>query len=40
VDVSGDEEFVELVRSALLAALEGLPPYALFGLIPFSYRVG
>lgn len=28
------------VRSGLLAALEALPPYALFGLVTFSNRIG
>lgn len=28
------------VRSGLLAALEALPPYALFGLVTFSHSVG
>lgn len=42
VDLSrgADEDFVELTRSALLAALEALPPYALFGLITFGTQVG
>jgi hypothetical protein len=30
---------VELVRSALLASLEALPPYTLFGLATFSHQV-
>ncbi|KAJ9517351.1 hypothetical protein QJQ45_016723 [Haematococcus lacustris] len=40
VDVSGDEDFLEVVRSGLLAALEVLPPYTQFGLITFSNKVG
>ncbi|GFH27007.1 uncharacterized protein HaLaN_25258, partial [Haematococcus lacustris] len=40
VDISGDEEFLEVVRSGLLAALEVLPPYTQFGLITFSNKVG
>ena len=36
VDVAGSSEFMELVRSALSAALEALPPAALLGLITFS----
>ncbi len=35
----GSHEFIELVRSALEAALEALPPAALFGLITFSDKV-
>eukprot|EP00195_Chlamydomonas_chlamydogama_P017072 CAMPEP_0202896248 /NCGR_PEP_ID=MMETSP1392-20130828/5266_1 /ASSEMBLY_ACC=CAM_ASM_000868 /TAXON_ID=225041 /ORGANISM="Chlamydomonas chlamydogama, Strain SAG 11-48b" /LENGTH=777 /DNA_ID=CAMNT_0049581523 /DNA_START=303 /DNA_END=2636 /DNA_ORIENTATION=+ len=40
VDTAGEEDFIELVRSALLAALEALPPGALFGLITFSNKLG
>mmetsp|Transcript_12575 Transcript_12575/g.35332 ORF Transcript_12575/g.35332 Transcript_12575/m.35332 type:complete len:804 (+) Transcript_12575:541-2952(+) len=40
VDVTGDEDFLELVKSALLAALEALPPLALFGIVTFSDKVG
>lgn len=40
VDVSGGEEFLELVRSSLEAALEALPPVTRFALITFSNRVG
>eukprot|EP00798_Chlamydomonas_sp_ICE-L_P009712 gene9712-7580_t len=40
VDVSGGEDFLELVRSALLASLEALPPAAQFGLITFSNKSG
>ena len=39
VDVCGGEEYVELIRSALQAALEAMPAGALFGLITFSTRV-
>ena len=35
----GGIEFIELVRSALEAALEALPPAALFGLVTFSDKV-
>jgi hypothetical protein len=34
------EDFLELVKSALLAALEALPPAALFGLVTFSHKLG
>lgn len=42
VDASrgADEEFLESVRSGLRAALEALPPPALFGLVTFSDVVG
>ncbi|CAI5496509.1 unnamed protein product [Closterium sp. Naga37s-1] len=40
VDVSGSEEFLELVKSSLLAALEALSPAALFGLVTFGSKVG
>lgn len=33
------EDFLELVKSALHAALEALPPAARFGLISFSNKV-
>ncbi|CAI7906774.1 unnamed protein product, partial [Closterium sp. NIES-53] len=39
VDVSGSEEFLELVKSSLLAALEALSPAALFGLVTFGSKV-
>ena len=39
VDVCGGEDYLELVRSALQAALEAMPAGALFGLITFSSRV-
>lgn len=39
VDLCGGEDCVEQSRSALLAALEALPPEALFGLITFSNKV-
>ena len=39
VDVCGGEEYLELIRSALQAALEAMPAGALFGLITFSTRV-
>ncbi|XP_078433788.1 sec23/sec24 transport family protein [Wolffia australiana] len=40
VDLSSSEEFLELVKSALLAALEGLSPGSLFGLMTFSHKIG
>lgn len=40
VDLSASEEFLELIKSALLAALEALGPGSLFGLATFSYKVG
>ncbi|KAK3249379.1 hypothetical protein CYMTET_41189, partial [Cymbomonas tetramitiformis] len=40
VDLSGGEEFLELVKSALLAALEALPSVTLFGLVTFSHKLG
>lgn len=39
VDMTGGEEWLELVRIALEAGLEGLPPHTMFGLITFSQRV-
>lgn len=40
VDLSSSEDFLELVKSALLAALEALGPGSLFGLITFSHKIG
>nr|XP_009411948.1 PREDICTED: protein transport protein SEC23-like [Musa acuminata subsp. malaccensis] len=40
VDLSSSEEFLELVKSSLLAALEALVPGSLFGLVTFSHKVG
>ncbi|GAB4824695.1 Protein transport protein S23 D [Ancistrocladus abbreviatus] len=40
VDLSSSEEFLELTKSALLAALEALVPGALFGLATFSHKLG
>lgn len=40
VDLSSSEEFMELTKSALLAALEALPSGALFGLATFSLKLG
>ena len=40
VDVSGSEDFVEVVKSGILALLEALPPYVLFGLITVSDSIG
>jgi Sec23/Sec24 trunk domain len=39
VDVCCGEDTLELMRSALQAALEALPPAARFGLITYSQRV-
>ncbi|KAK9831909.1 hypothetical protein WJX81_008153 [Elliptochloris bilobata] len=39
VDAGGGEEWLELVRGALAAALEALPPTALFGLVTFGTQV-
>ncbi|KAL9235423.1 hypothetical protein vseg_010181 [Gypsophila vaccaria] len=40
VDLSSSEEFIDLIKSALLAALEALPLGALFGLATFSVKLG
>ncbi|OAY38211.1 protein transport protein SEC24 [Manihot esculenta] len=40
VDLSSSEEFLELTKSALQAALEALAPGALFGLATFSHKLG
>ncbi|KAK1322851.1 hypothetical protein QJS10_CPA02g00990 [Acorus calamus] len=40
VDLSSSEEFLELTKSALLAALEALLPGSLFGLLTFSHKIG
>ncbi|KAL5213982.1 hypothetical protein ABZP36_003134 [Zizania latifolia] len=40
VDLSSSEEFLELVKSALLAALEAVSPGSLFGLLTFSSKIG
>ncbi|GMH12173.1 hypothetical protein Nepgr_014014 [Nepenthes gracilis] len=40
VDLSSSEEFLELTKSALLAALEALGHGALFGLATFSHKLG
>ena len=39
VDTTGTEEYLELVRCSLLAALEALPPCTEFGLATFSDKV-
>ena len=39
VDVTAPEETLELVRAALVAALEAVGPHALFGVVTFSDRV-
>ncbi|CAN1252114.1 Protein transport protein Sec24A [Linum perenne] len=40
VDLSSSEEFLELTKSALEAALEALGPGSLFGLVTFSHKIG
>ncbi|KAK4441295.1 protein transport protein Sec24A [Sesamum alatum] len=40
VDLSSSEEFLELTKSALLAALEAIGPGSLFGLATFSHKIG
>ncbi|XP_004517291.1 protein transport protein SEC23 D-like isoform X1 [Cicer arietinum] len=40
IDLSSSEEFLELTKSALLAALEALAPGSLFGLATFSHKLG
>ncbi|KAK2433683.1 Sec23/Sec24 protein transport family protein [Trifolium repens] len=40
VDLSSSEEFLELTKSALLAAMEALAPGSLFGLATFSHKLG
>lgn len=40
VDLAAPEETLELVRSAVLAAIEAVGPDALFGIVTFSNRVG
>ncbi|CAA0841313.1 sec23/sec24 transport family protein [Striga hermonthica] len=40
VDLTSSEEFLELTKSALLAALEALGPGSLFGLATFSHKIG
>ncbi|XP_072970567.1 protein transport protein SEC23 D-like isoform X2 [Typha angustifolia] len=40
VDLSSSDEFLELVKSSLLAALEALAPGSLFGLVTFSHKIG
>uniref|UniRef100_A0A0D9ZKH9 Sec23/Sec24 helical domain-containing protein n=1 Tax=Oryza glumipatula TaxID=40148 RepID=A0A0D9ZKH9_9ORYZ len=40
IDLSSSEDFLELVKSALLAALEAIPPGSLFGLLTFSSKIG
>jgi len=39
VDLSCNEEFLEVVQTSLLAALEALPSVARFGLVTFSNKV-
>lgn len=38
IDLSCNEEFLELVKSSLLAAIESLPANAHLGLITFSTK--
>ncbi|CAD6263828.1 unnamed protein product [Miscanthus lutarioriparius] len=40
IDLSSSEEFLELIKSALQAALEALSPGSLFGLLTFSSKIG
>eukprot|EP00897_Mesotaenium_endlicherianum_P000760 jgi/Mesen1/10685/ME000009S10481 len=40
VDLTAPEDVLELVKSALLAALEALSPSSLFGLVTFSHKIG
>nr|GEX32963.1 protein transport protein SEC24-like At3g07100 [Tanacetum cinerariifolium] len=40
IDLASSEEFLELTKSALLAALEALAPGSLFGLATFSHKLG
>ena len=40
VDTAGSAEQVELVKAAMLASLEALPPEAWVGLLVFSYKLG
>ncbi|RCV17511.1 hypothetical protein SETIT_3G225300v2 [Setaria italica] len=40
VDLACSEEFLELIKSSLLAALEALIPGSLFGLMTFSHKIG
>lgn len=39
VDLTCSLDFLELVKSGLLAALEAVPPAAQFGLVTFSHKV-
>nr|XP_043613329.1 protein transport protein SEC23 [Erigeron canadensis] len=40
IDLASSEEFLELTKSGLLAALEALKPGSLFGLATFSHKLG
>ncbi|PKA66827.1 Protein transport protein Sec24-like [Apostasia shenzhenica] len=40
VDLASSEDFLELIKSSLLAALEALGPGSLFGLVTFSHKIG
>ena len=39
IDLTCSLDFLELVKSGLLAALEAIPPASLFGLVTFSHKV-
>ena len=39
IDLTCSLDFLELVKSGLLAALEAVPPASLFGLVTFSHKV-
>lgn len=39
VDLTCGVDFLELVKSGLLAALEAVPPASVFGLVTFSHKV-
>lgn len=39
VDLTCSLDFLELIKSGLLAALEAVPPASQFGLITFSHKV-
>lgn len=40
VDLTGGDEWMELVKSGLLAVIEALPSFCLFGIAVYSDRVG
>lgn len=39
IDLTCNLDFLELVKSGLLAALEAVSPASLFGLVTFSHKV-